>query len=523
MSEFVFSTDPNKIKKVKNTLKASFLVDNSKNLKELNLNNDRLIEFKKFLNDISFDFTRHQVSIETLNHAKNLAKLSGVEDWIKSIFSGKIVNKSENRSSLHSALRCEINDDFSNNLIKTILKQRDKLLLFADKIRSGEIKTLNGTKYSSILSLGIGGSDLGPKMTTNALKNFSSGPIIRFVSNIDPSELHNTLNSIDPKSTLVIVSSKSFTTSETLLNARAVFRWLTNKTGEKNAKHQRIAITSNKNNAVIEGFKNHQIFTFNEWVGGRTSIWSSIGLPLAIAIGSKEFKSFLSGGRDVDNHIRKNILDSIPCHMALLGYIQRHYFEASSHAIIPYDTNLFYFPSYLQQLEMESNGKSAKINGELVSKPCVPVIWGAVGTDAQHSFFQMLHQGVEKIPIDILLARNPSFKANKDELSRHRVLAANALAQCEALSKGKINKNMNFNFPGRRSISLISYNKLDPKTLGSLIAFYEYKVIIQSALWGINPFDQFGVELGKDYAKAILNKNNLDIKLKMLDDLLKKK
>ena len=495
----------NILKEVEKSLYSSFQSDQKLSIKNFKSDKNRYKEFIQNLNDITFDYTRHHISLKTLENA------------------GEIVNKSERRAALHPALRLKIEDNFSEEIINTVIKQKNKMFEFAEKVRNGKIKSAHGKKYEIILSIGIGGSDLGPKMTVNALKYFSNGPRVIFISNVDPSELKFNLSKINAESTLVIVSSKSFSTSETMLNSNAALDWLTKNIGKNNALKQRVAITSNLKNALKEGFKEEQIFLFDEWVGGRTSIWSSIGLPLVISIGSKEFENFLTGARQVDIHVKKQPINSIPCTMALLSYIQRNYFEASSQAIIPYDSNLEFFPSYLQQLEMESNGKSVKNDGKFLTKPSSPVIWGGIGTDAQHSFFQMLHQGLEKIPIDILLSRKPVFDATKDELIRHRVLAANALAQCEALSVGSKNNNKNLNFFGGRSVSLLSYNKLNPHTLGSLIALYEHKVMFLAGLWEINPFDQFGVELGKEYAKSILNnkEKNKGISSKLLDELLK--
>ena len=513
----------NILKAVEKSLYSSFLSDQKLSIKIFKSDKNRNINFKKNLNDITFDYSRHHVSLKTLENAKRLAEVKKLNNWINSIFSEEIVNKSEWRAALHPALRLNSEDYFSKEITNTVIKQKNKMFDFAEKVRNGKIKSPQGVKYETVLSIGIGGSDLGPKMTVNALKYFSNGPRIIFVSNVDPSELKFKLDSLNPESTLVIVSSKSFSTSETMLNSKATLNWLTKKVGQNNALKQRIAITSNIKNALKEGFEKDQIFLFDEWVGGRTSIWSSIGLPLVISIGSKEFENFLMGARQVDIHVKKQPIESIPCTMALLSFIQRNYFRTSSQAIIPYDSNLEFFPSYLQQLEMESNGKNIKNDGEFVTEPTSPVIWGGIGTDAQHSFFQMLHQGFEKIPIDILLSRRPVFQATEDELIRHRVLAANALAQCESLSEGSLNKDKNLNFFGGRSVSLLSYNKLDPFTLGSILALYEHKVMFLAALWGINPFDQFGVELGKKYAKSILNKNekNKGISSKTLDDLLK--
>ena len=476
------------------------------------------------IDDFTFDASRHHVSEKAISYGKKLLTALKANEWLNAIRSGKIVNLTENRKALHSALRAPQNSFYSKEILDEVITQRKKLFNVAERIRSGELKSASGKKYSSILAIGIGGSDLGPRMTVKALQPYANNFDIKFVSNIDPSELINEIRNLNPDNTLVIISSKTFTTLETLSNAEAAFRWMANSIGENDAKKQRIAITSNVENAKIYGFVDDQILSFSDWVGGRASIWSSIGLPLAICIGKKRFSEFLEGGFLIDKHIVEKGVDSIPSLMAILGYIQRNHIGSSSQAIIPYDSNLSLLPSYLQQLEMESNGKSASIDGNTINTSSVPVIWGTAGTDAQHSFFQMLHQGTDKIPIDIMIAKKSVYDDGSFDIAkRHRMLVANALAQAEALFKGRKSKIPHKNFSGGRSISLISYNVMTPFRLGSIIALYEYKVIMQAALWRINPFDQFGVELGKEFANALLNSNekNLGLNPETLEQFMK--
>ena len=522
MKKYLKMIESKEAKKALSSLNKSFKENELKNLNPVKRNKNK--SFMLHLNDICLDASRHQISEDTIKKAKNFAENVGINEWINEILNGSKTNISENQPALHAALRCDKKDSFSQETIKLVMDQKEKLFSIAEKIRHGELLSANGKKFKSIISIGIGGSDLGPRMALNALKPYSNELKIKFVSNIDPSDIINSISNLDPDTTLLIISSKSFKTVETMTNADFAYNWLSKNLGHDNAKKQRIAITSNVQLAQQKGFKENQILAFPKWVGGRTSIWSAVGLPIVLSIGKNEFQNFLNGGRFIDQHILNDSINSLPCLMALLSYIQRKYFKSGSHAVVPYDANLRLLPSYLQQLEMESNGKSVKLNGKLVEEPCVPVIWGAQGTDAQHSFFQMLHQGLEKIPIDILLARTPSYDLkNPQILNNHKILAANALAQAEAFFNGKNSKDRDRFIYGGKPVTLLTYNKLSPKTLGSIIALYEYKVLIQAGLWGINPFDQFGVELGKEMANALLSGNEKEygIETGSLEKLLK--
>ncbi|MAC61665.1 MAG: glucose-6-phosphate isomerase [SAR116 cluster bacterium] len=478
----------------------------------------------KNLGDLTFDASRHCISDKALEIAKKIFDEVKAKDFLEAIWNGNIVNKTENRRALHPALRAPKKSFFPTSISNEVHAQREKLFKVSESIRNGKLRSFSGEKYTSLLVLGIGGSDLGPRMAVKALSSFSGSINISFVSNIDPAELSNQILGLNPKNTLVIISSKSFTTLETISNANATYEWMSKCIGEDGAKFQRLGVTANINNAKNFGLKDNQIIGFSNWVGGRCSIWSGVGLPLAISIGQKHFEDFLDGGFSIDTHVKEDMNNSIPSLMAMLGYIHRNYIGSSSHCIVPYDSNLAYLPSYLQQLEMESNGKSVSINGDFIESHSAPVIWGLVGSDSQHSFFQMLHQGSDKIPIDIMVARK-SVHEDESIKKRHRILVANALGQAEALFRGNKNKIKHKNFDGSRSVSLISYNKLTPFRLGSLIAIYEYKVMIQAALWKINPFDQFGVELGKEFANALTNneKNTFGIGTDTLNKFLKLK
>ena len=478
----------------------------------------------KNIGDLTFDATRHCISDKAIEIAKQIFDEVKTKNFLEAIWSGSVVNKTESRQALHPALRAPKKSFFPTSISNEVHVQREKLFKVSESIRNGKLRSFSGEKYTSLLVLGIGGSDLGPRMAVKALSSLSRSINVSFVSNIDPSELSSQILHLNPKKSLVIISSKTFTTLETISNANAAYEWMSKCIGEDAAKFQRLGVTANINNAKNLGLKDNQIIGFSNWVGGRYSIWSGVGLPLAISIGQKHFEDFLDGGFSIDTHVKEDINNSIPSLMAMLGYIHRNYIGSSSHCIVPYDSNLAYLPSYLQQLEMESNGKSVSINGDFIESHSAPVIWGLVGSDSQHSFFQMLHQGSDKIPIDIMVARK-SVHEDESIKKRHRILVANALGQAEALFRGNKNKIKHKNFDGSRSVSLISYNKLTPFRLGSLIAIYEYKVLIQAALWKINPFDQFGVELGKKFANALINneKNTFGIKTDTLNKFLKLK
>ena len=478
----------------------------------------------KNLDDLTFDASRQCISVKALEIAKEIFYEVKAKDFLEAIWSGNIVNKTENRQALHPALRAPKKSFFPAFISDEVYVQREKLFKVSENIRNGKLRSFSGEKYTSLLVLGIGGSDLGPRMAIKALFPFSGSINVSFVSNIDPAELSNKILSLNPKNTLVIISSKTFTTVETISNANAAYEWMSKFIGEDGAKFQRLGVTANINNAKNFGLKDNQIIGFSNWVGGRNSIWSGVGLPLAISIGQKHFEEFLAGGFSIDTHVKEDMSNSIPSLMAIIGYIHRNYIGSSSHCIVPYDSNLAYLPSYLQQLEMESNGKSVSINGDFIKSHSAPVIWGLVGTDSQHSFFQMLHQGSDNIPIDIMVARSSVYEGENIN-KRHQILVANALGQAEALFRGNKNEIKHKNFDGNRSVSLISYNKLTPFRLGSLIAIYEYKVMIQAALWKINPFDQFGVELGKEFANALINneKNTFGIRTDTLNKFLKLK
>jgi glucose-6-phosphate isomerase len=422
---------------------------------------------------------------------------------------------------LHVALRQPAGAQIGGAEIeKTVLAERERMLAFAESVRAGRIVSSSGAAFRHVVNIGIGGSDLGPAMAVEALRPFTTGaPECLFVSNVDGCGLADVLSRVDPKATLFIVSSKTFTTLETLTNARTARAWLKDKLGE-NAVREHFAAVS-VNHRAMDEFGVHPDYRFQmwDWVGGRYSLWSSIGVSLAIAIGREAFLQLLSGGHAIDRHFREAPWrENLPALMGLLGIWNINFAGLPSLAVLPYDDRLKRFPAYLQQLEMESNGKSVTMDGARVEWPTAPVIWGEPGNNAQHSFFQLLHQGTPRAALDFLLPANSSCgnQAQQD------LAIANCLAQAEAFMAGQPPETVRADLErqkvpatrideltahkvheGDRPSTLVLFSRTDPATLGKLIALYEHKVFVQSAVWGINAFDQWGVELGKKLAEQL--------------------
>ena len=377
----------------------------------------------------------------------------------------------------------------------------------SEKIRSGGWQGSTGKSITDIVNIGIGGSDLGPKLACNALAEFSHPDInIHFISNVDGAEILTTLDKLNPETTLIAVASKTFTTQETLLNAKTAINWFETELSLLNAQSSRhfIALTANPDNAVSYGIPESQILEFAEWVGGRYSLWSSIGLSIAISIGFERFSDMLAGAREMDLHFRTAPIDkNMPVIMAVLGIWYTNFLNAQSSAVIPYCERLLLLPSYLQQLDMESNGKSTTLEGEPVSYNTGPILWGQTGTNGQHAFFQLLHQGTRLVPIDFIAAVND----NLSNTEHHRVLLGNMLGQSSALMTGQpAPKNQPHRYyEGNKPSNTLLMNSLSAKNFGALVALYEHKVFVQGSLWNINSFDQWGVELGKKMANELLN------------------
>lgn len=484
------------------------------------------IRFERFslqLDTLLFDYSKNRVTAETLDLLVDLATAAGVERRRDDMFAGKPINETENRAVLHVALRGEKTQDFSvgdKDVMAGIHHELDRIREFSDGIRSGRLRGATGRGFTDIVNIGVGGSDLGPAVATAALRPFHDGPRTHFVSNMDGSDVADTLHDLDPETTLFLAASKSFTTDETMTNAETARAWLVAALGKDAVSLHFVALSTNL--AVVETFGIRPDYTFGfwDWVGGRYSLWSAIGLPICLAIGFRNFTDFLAGARHVDEHFRNTPLrQNIPVIMALLGIWYRNVWDFPTHAVIPYDQRLARLPAYLQQLDMESNGKRVTLSGKPVDRKSGPIVWGEAGTNGQHAFFQLIHQGTDIIPVDFLIAA----QCHEEQTLHHAKLAANCFAQAEALMLGKDREEVRRELratglpgtrieellphkvmPGDRPSNMFLYDRLDPRTLGMLIALYEHKVFVQGTIWGVNSFDQWGVEFGKKLANELL-------------------
>jgi len=483
----------------------------------------RFARFHVALDDLLFDYSKQRLDRPTRDLLIELADAAGVAAKRDAMFSGERVNPTERRAALHTALR-----NFSGqpvlfdgrDVMPDVEHERAKTLAFAADVREGRARGALGQPMTAVVNIGIGGSDLGPAMATRALAPYAQ-PSIRsfFVSNVDGADIADTLRGLDPARTLFIVSSKTFTTQETMTNARSARAWIVGALGEGAVPDHFAAVSTQLDKVAEFGVEPTRVFGFWDWVGGRYSIWSAIGLPLAIAIGPDAYLDFLHGGYDVDRHFRAAPpAENIPLLMGLISVWNRDVLGCASQAVIPYDQRLARFPAYLQQLQMESNGKSVRLDGAPADRPTGPIVWGEPGTNGQHAFFQLLHQGTEVAPIDFLVAAKPTAA----DAHHHDLLLANCLAQGEALMRGRTTAEAEAlgkaqgasaeeaarlaphkTFSGSRPTSTLLYQQLAPRTLGRLIAIYEHKVFVEAAIWDINPFDQWGVELGKQLASRL--------------------
>ncbi|MDA8001989.1 MAG: glucose-6-phosphate isomerase, partial [Alphaproteobacteria bacterium] len=481
-------------------------------------NPDRAAQFSVRLDDLLFDFSREKLNADALNNLVALARAAGIEEHRDKMLAGEPVNTSENRAVLHTALRDsrfappQIQNDIHNS--------REQFLAFADNIRSGAVTAADSKPFTQVIHIGMGGSDLGARMTTRALSPDADGPEIRFVSNIDPAALHDALIGIDPARCLVIVSSKTFTTEETLANAQAVRGWLENSLGADAWQSHFAATTSQPARAAEFGVPPEHCFHYGEWVGGRYSVWSAAGLALALAVGRDAFLQFLRGAAAMDNHFHAAPLhENLPVLFALVGVWRRNIMGWPMVALVPYDERLENLAAYVQQLEMESNGKSVTREGRPVRRATSPVFWGGAATGVQHAFFQLLHQGTDIVPADMILARHPRDGARE----HHQILQAHCLAQTRALAFGRSAEEVrdimlaagsdpdtadrlapHRRLQGDRPSSVLLHDRLDAFSLGRLVALFEHRAFVTGCIWGINSFDQWGVELGKEIASALL-------------------
>ena len=460
------------------------------NLSNLMFDQQRIAEFQFEFQSLKVDITRQNLDKEIKDDLINLAKKANIKSKIKRMMSGAKINCSENRSVDHFNLR-------KKERFET--KEWKNLINFTNII-------LNKKSFKSIVNVGIGGSDLGPLMVNQALKSFYKGPKVFYISNIDPINLIEIFEKCDPKTTLFIITSKSFGTLETLENAKIIHNWLTESNVSLN--DAMVAVTSSEKKAKKWGFKKSNIFHISENIGGRYSLWSSVGMSILCGLGEDNYKKFLNGAQIMDQHfVNEDIESNIPVILALLRIWNRNFLNRNNHCIVPYTDSLSKLPAWAQQLEMESNGKSVDVEGQPLQMPASPIIWGEVGTNAQHSFFQFLHQGLETTPVDILIPRKPIKDTKFSHIvSNHKHLVINAVAQAEALAIGSVDlANANINFPGNRPSTIISWDENNPFSIGMLISLYENITIASGFLWNINSFDQWGVELGKSTANKISN------------------
>ena len=486
---------------------------------------NRFANFSLRFEDFLVDFSKNRVNTETMTLLRNLACESKLSENIEAMFTGKKINTSEGRAVLHTALRNYSSQPVEvdgKDVMPEIRAVREKMRTFSDRVRSGEWKGYSGKPISNIINIGIGGSDLGPHMACEALKPYSKpGLNFHFVSNVDGTHIAEALKVCDPETTLVLIASKTFTTQETMANAHTARDWFLNKAKDPDhvAKHF-VALSTNASEVEKFGINLDNMFVFWDWVGGRYSLWSAIGLSIAISVGMDQFEEFLKGAHAMDVHFRTAPLDqNIPATLGLLGLWYADFYEASTIAVLPYDQYLHRLPAYLQQADMESNGKRVTKEGTACTWQTGPVLWGEPGTNGQHAFYQLIHQGTKLVPCDFIA---PVFSQNPLG-EHHTLLMANFFAQTEALMVGKSedtvrgelrDKNLSHNelealvpqkvFPGNRPTNTIIFDRLTPRSLGMLIAMYEHKIFTQGILWGINSFDQWGVELGKQLANAII-------------------
>ena len=484
----------------------------------------RFERFSLQLDDILLDYSKNRITQKTMDLLLELARQAGLAEKIQAMFLGQKINNTEERAVLHTALRNRSHRPMivdGQDVMLEINLVLKKMRKFSEAVRSGQWRGYTGGPITDIVNIGIGGSDLGPQMVVTALAHYvQPGLSFHFVSNVDGTHIAEVLKRVSPESTLFLVASKTFTTQETMANAHSARQWFLSAARDESAIARHFAAMSTNQSAVAEfGIDTENMFGFWDWVGGRYSLWSAIGLAIALAVGMDRFEELLTGAHKADEHFRKAPgAENIPVIMALLGIWYNNFFDAQTHAILPYDQYLCRFPAYFQQGDMESNGKRVTRSGQAVDYSTGPVIWGEPGTNGQHAFFQLLHQGTKLIPCDFLA---PAKTLNPLD-DHHILLLANFFAQTEALMLGKnaeeVRRELEASgitgdrleklvpaktFPGNRPSNSIIFQELKPETLGALIALYEHKIFVQGVIWDINSFDQMGVELGKNLARTI--------------------
>ncbi len=461
-------------------------------------NPDRFEDFHVCHENFLFDYSKNLVTQDTMDRLFDLAGVCGLEEWRARMFKGDVINTTENRAVLHTALRSKLDRPVmvdGEDIIPQIKETLDKMRIFSDTIREEK-------RYTHIVNIGIGGSDLGTSMAYRALKPFSDRDIsLHFVSNVDASNLTEVLHEIDAESTLFIITSKTFTTQETITNATSAKEWMKKVLDTDDVSEHFVAVTKNSQAAEEFGLNGDRIFPIWDWVGGRFSLWSAVGLGLCIAIGFGNFRKILDGAASMDTHFKTApIHQNMPIILALIGVWNRNFCNHEAISIVPYDDYLALFPAYMQQLDMESNGKSVTRDHEYASHHTGPIVFGSKGTNAQHAYFQLLHQGTTIVPCDFI-----AFAKSQSPLSdHHKKLLANMVAQSKALMDGLIHNQPEKAFEGGRPSNTIVADELSPYTLGMLLALYEHKIFVQGVIWNINSYDQCGVELGKKLANSII-------------------
>ncbi len=490
---------------------------------------DRFQKFSMKFTDILLDYSKHRIDDETMPLLMQMAREANIEDWRDRMFSGEKINITENRAVLHTALRNRTNTPVyvdGKDVMPEVNAVLAQIRKFSDSVRNGNWLGYTGKRITDIVNIGIGGSDLGPVMVCDALKPYASPDLqVHFVSNIDGAHLMRSLNVCKPETTLFIVASKTFTTQETMTNALSARTWFLESAKDEAyvAKHF-VALSTNAKAVEDFGIDTANMFAFWDWVGGRYSLWSAIGLSIALYVGMDNFEELLTGGFEMDTHFRTAPLEeNMPVILALIGVWYNNFFHVDSQAILPYDQGLARFPAYMQQADMESNGKFIDRKGDRVQYKTGSVIWGEAGTNGQHAFYQLIHQGTQIVPCDFLMPIHSHYQVGTNGNQHHKILMANFLAQTQSLMLGKTKEQARTElekqgmsgealekllphkvFEGNRPTTSIMFDKLTPKTLGKLIALYEHKIFVQGMIWDINSFDQWGVEYGKQIAQQIL-------------------
>jgi glucose-6-phosphate isomerase len=479
----------------------------------------RFNDYSRVADGMLFDFSKTAIDAGALSLLIELARQARVEDRREAMFRGEKINETEGRAVLHTALRApggEVEVD-GQNVMPGVLDTRARMAAFATALRSGEIAGQGGA-YTDVVNIGIGGSDLGPVMGTLALAPYHDGPRLHYVSNVDGAHIHDTLKGLDPTRTLVIVASKTFTTIETMTNAETARNWMAGAV--KTPADQFVALSTAADLTAAFGIPAERVFGFEDWVGGRYSMWGPIGLGIMLAVGPEAFSQFLAGAHAMDGHFRQaDLAENLPVLLALVGIWHNQVQGHATRAVLPYDQRLLRLPAYLQQLEMESNGKRVSMDGADLAMNSGPVVWGEPGTNGQHAFYQLIHQGTRVVPCEFIVAAEGH---EPDLAHHHRLLVANCLAQSEALMRGRslaeateimaakgltgaeLDRQARHRvFPGNRPSTTLIYPKLTPFVLGQIIALYEHRVFVEGVILGINSYDQWGVELGKELAKAL--------------------